>query len=64
LKGRATIASIRHNPQIKAKYDQLKRQEKKPTKVAIIACARKVLRILNAMVRDNLTYTSPITKPT
>lgn len=33
-------------------YERL-RAAGKPTKVALIACARKLLTILNAMVRDH-----------
>jgi transposase len=47
----ATIAAIRCNPVIKAYYAQLKDRGKK-SKVAIVACMHKLLRILNAMVRD------------
>lgn len=47
----ATIAAIRCNPVIKAYYQQLKDRGKK-SKVAIVACMHKLLRILNAMIRD------------
>jgi transposase len=47
----ATIAAVRCNQRIKMFYQRLKEQGK-PTKVAIIACARKMLTFLNAMVRD------------
>ena len=53
-----TVAAIRHNPILKAKYEQL-RAAGKAAKVAIIACARKLLRILNALVRDNTTWQNP-----
>lgn len=48
----ACFASLRHktNP-TSARYDQL-RQAKKPHLVAIVACMRKLLTILNAVVRD------------
>lgn len=48
----ATVAAISHNPVIKAFYSRLTAQ-KKPNKVAIVACMRKLLTILNAMVRNN-----------
>lgn len=51
----------RWNPQLQAFYDRLKATGK-PTKVALIACARKLLTILNAMVRDNRSWVSPTTK--
>lgn len=47
----ATIAALRCNHRIKSFYQKLKEQGK-PTKVAIIAAARKLLTFLNAMVRD------------
>lgn len=53
-----TVVAIRCNAQIKAKYKQLLAQGKHK-KVAIIACARKVLRILNAMIRDGVNYQQP-----
>jgi transposase len=50
-----TIVAIRCNPTIKAKYKAFLARGK-AKKVAIIACARSMLRILNAMVRDGLKY--------
>ncbi len=50
-----TVAAIRHNPTLKQTYARL-REAGKVAKVALIACARKFLRILNAMVRDHLTW--------
>lgn len=47
----ATISAIRCNPVIKAYYQHLKDRGKK-SKVAIVACMHKLLRILNAMLRD------------
>jgi transposase len=47
----ATISAIRCNPIIIAYYQQLKDRGKK-SKVAIVACMHKLLRILNAMLRD------------
>lgn len=46
----ATIVGIRHNPVISRFYERLVLAGK-PKKVAIIACARKLLTILNAMVK-------------
>lgn len=48
----ATVASVRFNPQIRVVYDRLLAAGKKP-KLALIACARKLLTILNAMMRTN-----------
>ena len=47
----ATVAAIRFNPKIKAFYERLKGKGKKP-KVAIVACMRKMIVTLNAIVRD------------
>jgi len=46
-----TWAAIRHNPVIRAFYQRLV-EAGKPKKVALVACMRKLLVILNAMVRD------------
>jgi transposase len=47
----ATITALRCNPAIKACYQRL-RAAGKLKKVAIVACMRKLLVILNAIVRD------------
>jgi len=51
----ATLAAIRCNPVIKVFYQRLLQAGKKP-KVAIVACMRKLLTILNAMVRDGVCW--------
>ena len=51
----ASIAAARHNPAIKAFYERLVAAGK-PKKVALIACARKLLSILNAMMRDRVRW--------
>lgn len=48
----ATLAAIRFNPVIKAFYQRLI-DKNKPKKVAIVACSRKLLTIINVMVREN-----------
>ncbi len=55
----ATLAAIRFNPLIKAFYDRL-RKAGKVHKVAITASMRKLLVILNAMVRNNRSWDSTI----
>ncbi|MGV3622754.1 MAG: transposase, partial [Archangium sp.] len=55
----STMAAIRFNPTIKAKYVELRARDKKP-KVAIIACARKLLGILNAMLHANQPWHPPV----
>lgn len=48
----ATLSAARHNPSIKAFYDRLLAAGKFP-KVALVACMRKLLTMLNAMVKHN-----------
>jgi transposase len=48
----ATLVATRFNPVIKAQYSHLIEMGK-VKKVALVACMRKLLTILNAMVRDN-----------
>ena len=48
----ATIVAIRHNPTIKAFYLHLKSKGKE-SKVAIVACMRKFLTILNLLIKKN-----------
>lgn len=48
----ATISATRYNPVIKSFYEHLLKAGKLK-KVAIVACMRKLLTILNAMLRDN-----------
>src|SRR3954452_12851913 len=47
----AALVASRHNPVLKAFRDHL-RAAGKPTMVALIAVARKLLTILNAILRD------------
>lgn len=51
----ATISAIRCNPAIRAFHARL-RAAGKPPKVAITACMRKFLTILNAMIRSNTPW--------
>ena len=46
----ATLTAARYNPAIRAFYERLKAAGKLP-KVALVACMRKLLTMLNAMVR-------------
>ena len=48
----ACVASLRCNPIIQALYARLTQAGRKPPKVALVACMRKLLTILNAMVRE------------
>ena len=49
------MVAIRHNNTMRQFYDRL-RAAGKPFKVAIVAVMRKLLCIINAMVRDNLPW--------
>jgi len=51
----SALSAIRYNPVIKAQYDQLVKRGKEK-KVAITACMRKMLTILNAMMRDQQPF--------
>jgi transposase len=51
----ATLSAARFNPVIKTFYDRLCEKGKRK-KVAHIACARKMLVMLNAISRDNLQF--------
>jgi transposase len=47
----AIVSAIRHNPIISRYYQRLK-QSGKATKVAMVACMRKLLVILNTMLKQ------------
>lgn len=51
----ATVVAIRYNPPLRAYYQHL-REKGKLKKVAIVACMRKLLTCLNAMMRDNTPW--------
>ena len=51
----AAITAIRSNPVIKSFYERLIARGK-PHKVAVVACMRKMLTILNAMTRSNTRW--------
>jgi transposase len=51
----ATLSALKHNRVIREFYARLIAKGK-PPKVAIVACMRKLLTILNAMVRDGATW--------
>jgi transposase len=56
----ATLAAIRANPVIAPMYRRL-RANQKPPKVALLACQRKLLTLINAMVRDQAVWRPPMT---
>lgn len=51
----ATLVAIRHNAAIRAFYAHLKSKGKE-SKVAIVACMRKLITILNLLVKTNQTW--------
>lgn len=51
----AVVAAIRSNPVLKPFYERLKKAGKKP-KVALVACMRKLLVILNTMIKSKQTW--------
>jgi transposase len=51
----ATLVASRHNPAIRAFYERLVAAGK-PKKVALTACMRKLLTILNAMLKHGTTW--------
>ena len=51
----AVLSAIQYNPVIREFYQRLMAQGKH-AKVALTACMRKMITILNAMVRDNRTW--------
>lgn len=51
----ATLTATRHNPAIRAFYERLPTAGKL-RKVALVACMRKVVTILNATVRDERPF--------
>jgi transposase len=53
----ATMSAVRYNPTLKDFYERLLKAGKLK-KVALVACMRKLLVILNAMLRDNAPWSS------
>lgn len=58
----AAVSASQHNPVIRDFYQSLLGRGKEH-KVALVACMRKLLVILNAMMRDNLPWNYPATLP-
>lgn len=55
----ASTVAMRFNPVIRAFYEQLVARGK-PKKVALVACMRKLLIILNAMIRTDTAWQVPV----
>jgi transposase len=54
----SALVATRHNPHIKEFYERLL-SAGKPKKVALVACMRKLLTILNALMRDRANWRCP-----
>lgn len=59
----ATLAAVKHNPVLRAFYQRLCAAGK-PKKVALTACMRKLLTILNAMLHRGTTWKPPALETT
>lgn len=53
-----TLVATRHNPVLREFYERLLAAGK-PKKVALVACMRKLLSILNALMRDHAIWRCP-----
>jgi transposase len=56
----AALVATRHNPVLKVFYERLKAAGK-PPKVALVACMRKLLTILNAILRSGKPWNPALT---
>lgn len=54
----ATLVAVQHNPTISEDYQRFIAAGKAP-KVALVACMRKLLTIINAMIRENKPWSPP-----
>ncbi len=52
------LVAVRHNPVLKEFYGRLLSAGKPKKEVALVACMRKLLSILNAMMRDRVPWRS------
>ena len=58
----ATLVATRHNPRIKRLYQHLLAKGKLK-KVAIVACMRKFLTILNTLIKDDVLWSNEKSVP-
>lgn len=58
----ATLSAVRHNPVLKAFHDRM-RAAGKPNKLALVACMRKLLIMLNAMLKNRTPWSTPCPQP-
>jgi len=54
----ATLVATRHNPRIQAHYQHLLKRGKEK-KVALVACMRKFITILNHLIKNDLLWIDP-----
>jgi transposase len=54
----ATLSGVRFNPVLKDAYERL-RQAGKPPKVALVACMRRLIITLNAMLHTRQPWALP-----
>ena len=57
----ATLSAVRCNASLRGFYERLRRSGK-PAKVALTACARKLLTVLNAMLKTSTAWTQNTVK--
>lgn len=60
----AALGAVQHNPQMKPFYRRLAFTQKKPKKVALVAAIRKMLTILNTMLKTNTKWRWAESEPT
>jgi transposase len=54
-----TLVAVRHNPVLRAFYERLNAAGK-PKKVALTACMRKLLTILNTILKNHTSWEAHI----
>ena len=57
-----TLVGVRYNPVLRSLYRRL-RAAGKPAKVALVACMRKLITILNAMLKHRTSWSAPCPIP-
>jgi len=55
----ATLVATRHNARIQAHYQHLLKRGKEK-KVALVACMRKFITILNYLIKNDLLWSDPV----
>lgn len=57
----ATLSAVHHDPTLSTFYQRL-REAGKPGKVALVACMRKLLTIINAVIKSGVPYSTTYAK--